>query len=51
MMKVSEIFFNIGKFAASHKLIMVAFCLTVTIVIGLGMVDMRLEVISIFFLN
>ena len=45
MLKVSELFFNLGKFAAGHKLIMVAFCLTVTIVLGLGMVDMRLEVI------
>ena len=48
MLKVSELFFNLGKFAAGHKLIMVAFCLTVTIVLGLGMVDMRLEVIFYF---
>ncbi len=45
MIKVSEIFFNLGKFAAGHKLIMVAFCLTITIVLGLGMVDIHLEVL------
>lgn len=46
MIKVSELFYKLGKFAAGNKLIMVASCLTITIVLGLGMVDMRLEVPS-----
>ena len=44
MIKGSEIFYHIGKFAAGNKLIMVAFCLTITVVLGLGMVDIRLVV-------
>ena len=51
MIKVSELFFKLGKFAAGHKLIMVAFCLTITVVLGLGMVDLHLEVIlNVLFL-
>lgn len=44
MIKGSQIFYNIGKFAAENKLIMVAFCVTVTVILGLGMVDIRLVV-------
>lgn len=44
MIKVSNLFQKLGRFAASYKLSMLALGLTITIIFGLGMVDLKLEV-------
>lgn len=44
MIKISNLFQKLGRFAANYKLSMLALGLTITIIFGLGMVDLKLEV-------